>query len=185
MEQIVYKTVQEAAIAGTRAAIELARRDNWEYGGVVIAVKGGFIVSELVTSKSTEGIDLSAAYPGKWKGREKLKRADLPGLTKIIKAFFHVHLTHIENNGELFSGADVNTASNLRTLAYVGSTKNGKVFMIDASSAAALKASAQRLRFDMVGMLQHGEQSSVAALGAEVFAGDHAFTGATEARQAA
>lgn len=185
MEQTIYKTVQDAAIAGTRAAIELSRRDGWEYGGVVIAVKGGFIISELVTSESEEGVDLSPAYPGKWKGREKLKRSDLPGLKKVIKAFFHVHLTHIENNGELFSGADVGTAMIFRTIAYVGSTKNGKVFMIDARSAEALNASAQRLRFDIVGMMQHGERSSTAVLGTEVFAGDHAFTGAEKERQAA
>lgn len=176
-----YKTVREAAIAGTREAIRLARRDGWEYGGAILPYGDAFIVSDIVTSKDPHSVHLGDSIPQllniPFKSAED-KRAAVP-------AFFHVHIKESGEDrwNEYFSGHDLKNAVGNRNLSYLGVTDTGKVFELNAASRDTFEASVTEsvipellhdsiiTRLALLFAVRKGEIPFIVK-GTEVFAGD-------------
>lgn len=162
-----YRTIREAAIAGTLQAMALGKRDGWEYGGVVIANDDGtFRASEIVTSKDPHGVNLVASYPPEFREGDGIPKAKLSAFLKVVKGFFHVH-----NHGErdMFSGMDLRSSVQTRSLAYMGDTRTGRIFEIDARTLDNLMDSIQRLEPDVHGMVTGGIGQGFAAEGTLVY----------------
>lgn len=164
-----YLSVRAAAIAGTLQAMELGKRDQWEYGGVIIANNDGtFRVSKIVTSKDPHGVDLSASYPPGFLNPDTggVPKAKVSAFRDAVKGFFHVH-----NDGEedMFSGQDLESAVRIRTLAYMGDTRTGRIFELDARTMDSLTDSIQRLEPDIHGLVTGGIGQGFAAQGTLVY----------------
>lgn len=128
-----YKTVREAAIAGTREAIRLARRDGWEYGGAVLPYGDGFIVSDIVTSKDKHHVHLGESIP------QLINRPFESAAAKreAVPAFFHVHIKEGDSSdqwNDYFSRPDLENIVGNRNLAYLGVTDTGKVFEVNGAT---------------------------------------------------
>jgi len=98
----VFATMDEAAIEGLRHASETCD-PQYECGGVVRRVAGGFAVSELLTSNKPFGVDLEEVY-----GPE-------------VVADFHTHICSIHNKpfADFFSTADALANQGLHTVGYM------------------------------------------------------------------
>lgn len=191
----VYKTIDEAAIAGTRAAIELARRNGWEYGGYVYAVDGGFAVTDIVTNEDSSGVSLEDVTPPEIEvlphgkdATEAQSKSFLKALRRFVKGVFHVHVANAPGfDKELtafFSPNDLWNMIGLETFAYLGVTDTGKVYKVDARTPKAFMASTGGLRALPAGamiMAMVQDLPPFAVQGTEIYAGD----GAEEARRAA
>lgn len=177
-----YKTVREAAIAGTREAIRLARRDGWEYGGAVLPYGDAFIVSDIVTSKDPHSVHLGDSIPqliNKPFASAADKRAAVP-------AFFHVHIKESGTDrwNDYFSRPDLHNIVGNRNLAYLGVTDTGKVFEVNGATRDTFKESithfvVPELQDDdsiitRLALLHAVHQGNVPFIvkGTEVFAGD-------------
>lgn len=169
-----YKTVREAAIAGTRAAIDLARLNKFEYGGYVLKGTDGYYVTPIVTSREKHSVDLSTAIPEPYlsrldsiekRGKElskgddgyaalKVESEELEkDLDEVLLGSFHVHLTggddpeHMsDDRGEFFSGRDIFLARRLGILSWLGHTADGAVYEIDGRSQEGFDSSKGRVR---------------------------------------
>lgn len=164
-----YKTVREAAIAGTLQAMTLAERDGWEYGGVVLAQDDGtYRVSEIVTSRDPHGVNLAWSYPAEFRDEDGvgIPKAKFDAFRKVVLGFFHVHL---DGGRDRFSGQDVESAVRIRALAYMGDTRTGRIFEIDARSLPAFTESIQRLEPDLHGLEQGGISQAFAVEGRLVY----------------
>lgn len=211
MEQTVYKTIREAGIAGTRAAIELARRDGWEYGGFILKQGEGYSVSDIVTDKERDAVSLVEATPkdllarlNALKTRYDHDEEDTQSFKDEFKAFekehnervvgdFHVHVTENRGNdrGEFFSGRDIHNTIQRGIFAYLGHTGTGRVFELDGHTKETLEATAGTTRqmtdyrhpLTVLLMVITDNSAPFIATGMEVFAGDRMVE--VDARKAA
>src|SRR5437762_9436596 len=98
----VFATIDEAAISGLKHAAAICD-PQYECGGVVRAVPGGFEASALISSKRPFGVDLAEFY-----GPE-------------VVADFHTHVCSIHNQAfaDFFSMSDAIVNQELHTVGYM------------------------------------------------------------------
>jgi hypothetical protein len=98
----VFATMDEAAISGLRHAAAICN-PNYECGGVVRAVPGGFEASALLTSRRPFDVDLGEFY-----GPD-------------VVADFHTHIcsTHNRPFADFFSPSDAIANQGLHTVGYM------------------------------------------------------------------
>ena len=112
----VFATIDEAAISALTHAATICN-PQYECGGVVRAVKGGFEASGLITSKRAFGVDLGEFY-----GPD-------------VVADFHTHICSIHNKpfSTFFSPSDALANQGLHTVGYMLSLCDGAIRRFDPS----------------------------------------------------
>jgi hypothetical protein len=112
----VFATVDEAAISALTHAATICN-PQYECGGVVRAVKGGFEASGLITSKRPFGVDLGEFY-----GPD-------------VVADFHTHICSSHNKpfSPFFSSSDALANQGLHTVGYMLSLCDGAIRRFDPS----------------------------------------------------
>jgi len=110
----VFATIDEAAISGLKHAAAICN-PQYECGGVVRAVNGGFEASGLITSKRPFGVDLGEFY-----GPD-------------VVADFHTHICSIHNKpfSPFFSLSDALANQGLHTVGYMLSLCDGYIRRFD------------------------------------------------------
>lgn len=172
----VFSTPRDAAIAGLQEAMVLARRDGWEYGGMVLNNPDGtFSYSKIVTTEDSHGVSTFDAMPIDLQerisamakaaealpdGRETLKKDVPPALlaqtdaldkelAERVTGVFHTHLTHMTWATDItryFSGRDIFLSINMKQQSWLGLTKTNEVFEIDGRSAESLRDTAGKIK---------------------------------------
>jgi hypothetical protein len=99
----VFATIDESAIDALKHAAESCDPD-YECGGVVRRVPGGFQASQLITSYKPFGVDFGPLYDG-----------------PNVVADFHTHICSIHNRAfaDFFSPADASVNQGLHTVGYM------------------------------------------------------------------
>jgi hypothetical protein len=99
----VFSTIDESAIDALKHAAETCDPD-YECGGVVRRVPGGFQASQLITSYKPFGVDFGPLYDGQG-----------------VVADFHTHICSIHNRAfaDFFSPADASVNQGLHTVGYM------------------------------------------------------------------
>ncbi|TLY78218.1 MAG: hypothetical protein E6K41_14970 [Gammaproteobacteria bacterium] len=112
----VFATIDEAAISGLKHAAAICD-PQYECGGVVRAVPGGFEASALISSKRPFGVDLAEFY-----GPE-------------VVADFHTHVCSIHNQAfaDFFSMSDAIVNQELHTVGYMLSLCDWNIRRYDPS----------------------------------------------------
>src|ERR1700758_301664 len=112
----VFATIDEAAISGLKHAAAICN-PQYECGGVVGAVKGGFVATNLISSKRPFGVDLGEFY-----GPD-------------VVADFHTHICSIHNRpfSAFFSSSDAIANQGLHTVGYMLSLCDGYIRRFDPS----------------------------------------------------
>lgn len=171
-----FSTPRAAAIAGLQEAMALARRDGWEYGGMILNNPDGtFSYSKIVTSEDSHGVSTFDAMPTDLQeqitamnkaaealpaGKQTLKKDVPPALLaqtealdelmgKRLSGTFHTHLTHMPWATDItryFSGRDIFLALKMEHLSWLGLTDSGEVFEIDGRSAEGMRDTAGRIK---------------------------------------
>jgi hypothetical protein len=110
----VFPTVDEAAISALRHAASICD-PQYECGGVVRAVAGGYEASGLISSKRRFGVDLGEFY-----GPD-------------VVADFHTHICSIHNKpfSTFFSSSDAIVNKELHTVGYMLSLCDGNIRRYD------------------------------------------------------
>lgn len=167
----VFSTPRDAAIAGLQEAMVLARRDGWEYGGLVLNNGNGtFSYSKIVTKKDPHAVGMEEALPRDFAARINAMQTAVEGLkddnelnpelkaigkaldkeiSDTITGTFHTHLTHepwATDWTRYFSGRDVFLATRMEQLSWLGLTDTNEVFELDARTIESAKATAGKTR---------------------------------------
>ena len=116
MALTVFATIDEAAISGLKHAAAICS-PRYECGGVVRAVDGGFVASNLISSKRPFGVDLGEFYG--------------PG----VVADFHTHICSVHNRpfADFFSASDAIVNQELHTVGYMLSLCDWNIRRFDPS----------------------------------------------------
>jgi hypothetical protein len=112
----VFATIDEAAISGLKHAAAICN-PQYECGGVVRAVEGGFVATNLISSKRPFGVDLGEFY-----GPD-------------VVADFHTHICSVHNRAfaDFFSAADAIVNQELHTVGYMLSLCDWNIRRFDPS----------------------------------------------------
>jgi hypothetical protein len=112
----VFSTIDEAAISALKHAADICN-PQYECGGVVRAVEGGFEASGLITSRRAFGVDLGEFY-----GPD-------------VVADFHTHVCSIHNKlfSPFFSTSDAIANQGLHTVGYMLSLCDWNIRRYDPS----------------------------------------------------
>jgi hypothetical protein len=112
----VFATIDEAAISGLKHAAAICD-PQYECGGVVRAVPGGFEPSALISSKRPFGVDLGEFY------------------AREVVADFHTHICSIHNRvfADFFSASDAIVNHELHTVGYMLSLCDRNIRRYDPS----------------------------------------------------
>ena len=112
----VFATIDEAAISGLNHAAAICN-PQYECGGVVRAVNGGYEPSGLITSRRPFGVDLGEFY-----GSD-------------VVADFHTHICSVHNKpfSAFFSSSDAIANQGLHTVGYMLSLCDGYIRRFDPS----------------------------------------------------
>src|ERR1700756_2773273 len=112
----VFATMDEAAISGLKHAAAICN-PQYECGGVVRAVEGGFVATNLISSKRPFGVDLGEFY-----GPD-------------VVADFHTHICSVHNRAfaDFFSAADAIVNQELHTVGYMLSLCDWNIRRFDPS----------------------------------------------------
>lgn len=109
-----FKTVREAAIAGSAVANPLSSKTGYEYGGLILKAGKGFTYTPPGTSQSSSHIvpaDIFAPYVPEYKAL--IKAGNRHALASALKkasvvAFYHIHpCDHGADMARYFSGGDM------------------------------------------------------------------------------
>lgn len=137
----VFKTVREAAIAGCAEANPLSIESNWEYGGLILKVKGGFTYTPPGTSKKNSHIvpsDIFSPYVPDYDAL--IAAGDRGALQRAVRkagavAFYHIHPCKDDEGrarasiSKYFSMGDLMSMKNEGfSSAYLAVSCNGKVY---------------------------------------------------------
>lgn len=112
----VFATIDEAAISGLKHAAAICN-PQYECGGVVRAVPGGFEPTALISSRRPFGVDLGEFYG--------------PG----VVADFHTHICSVHNRAfaDFFSASDAIVNRELHTVGYMLSLCDWNIRRYDPS----------------------------------------------------
>jgi hypothetical protein len=112
----VFATIDEAAISGLKHAAAICN-PQYECGGVVRAVEGGFVATNLISSKRPFGVDLGEFY-----GPD-------------VVADFHTHICSVHNRAfaDFFSASDAIVNQELHTVGYMLSLCDWNIRRFDPS----------------------------------------------------
>jgi hypothetical protein len=110
----VFATIDEAAISGLKHAAAICNPE-YECGGVVRAVAGGYEPTALISSRRPFGVDLAEFY-----GPD-------------VVADFHTHICSIHNRSfaDFFSKSDAIVNQELHTVGYMLSLCDGNIRRFD------------------------------------------------------
>lgn len=157
-----YSTARAAAIAGLLEAMPLARRNGWEYAGVVyrIAESGRFYVGRIHTSRQQHYVTTKVVHTPE----------------RPFVGHFHVHTGEPDwqtmdrktvDTKALFSQTDIQSAVESGGLSWLGVAHSGDIFEIDGSSMENLLASipVQAVGYDSE------DKVTIAAGGTQIHAG--------------
>lgn len=136
----VFKTVREAAIAGSKEAVPLTRQTGYEYGGLIMTVNGGYTYTSPETSHAESHTDFGPIFATYIHGfpLDGVEPSRIPYWTaKIRKAgivsVYHTHPCNKDTLGEklavYFSEADMRglMRDGFKT-AYMAVACSGKVY---------------------------------------------------------